>query len=211
MAQPGGYYAPPSPPKRSLGLILGVVAAAVVLVACAAAVLAAVVLSSHSQPEAAASSAVPSTDSTSPSTDSTAPTSGRSVIGQPVRQKDLEITVTGAPRCGAKSLGSGDYAAKTQKGQYCLVDLKFRNVGKTAVKPTDSDTALIDTLGGEYYVDFSSDQANPDGKLTLFDNIYPGKTATGVVAFDLPKGQTPKTLKLNPVGAFTDEIDIDLS
>jgi hypothetical protein len=212
MAYPGEYYEPPSPPKRSLGPIIGAIAAVVVLIICASLVLAAIWTSNHPKKSSASASGSPSASvDATPSIESTGPTSGRSVVGQPVRQKGLEITVLRAPDCGAKALGSGTLASKTQKGQYCLIDVRFRNVGSEAVKPDQYNTSLIDAQGGSTPIDFNSDQANPGGKNALFDNIYPGKTATGIVAFDIPLDQKPKTLKLNPVGEFTDEIDIDLA
>jgi hypothetical protein len=224
MAQPEapGYYGaygapdgspPPEPPKRSLGLILGVAGAVLVLICCAALVLGAVWFTNRpdNSATAAPSASASATASSVPSTESTAPTSGRGVINHVIRQGDLEITVTAKPQCGVKAIGKGALASESQKGQYCLIDLKFHNVGSRAVKPSNSDTTLIDNEGGETYVDFNSNEANPDEKLALFDNIYPGKTVTGIVAFDLPADKTPATLKLNPVGEFTDEIDIDLS
>ena len=120
------------------------------------------------------------------------------------------ITVTAKPRCGVKSVGSGYGAYETQKGQFCLIDLKFENTGSKAVKPKDFGTYLIDENGGETYVDFSSYKANPDGKQPLFENIYPGKTAVGVIVFDLPADQKPAELKMNPVGDYSDEILISL-
>ena len=223
MAQPEapGYYGgyeppvgspPPEPPRRSLGLILGVAGAVLVLICCAALVLGAVWFTNRPDNSAtvATSSSASAPATSAPSAESTAPTSGRGVLFHAVRQGDLEITVTAKPQCNIKAIGKGALASESQKGQYCLIDLKFHNVGSRAVKPSNSDTTLVDNEGGETYVDFNSDEANPNETLTLFDNIYPGKTATGIVAFDLPKDKTPATLKLNPVGGFTDAIEISL-
>lgn len=224
MAQPEapGYYGayespigspPPQPPRRSLGLILGVAGAVLVLICCAVLVLGAVWFTNRQDKSAtvATSSSAPAQASAAPSIESTAPTSGRGVLLHPIRQGDLEITVTAKPQCNVKAIGKGTLASESQKGQYCLIDLKFRNVGSRAVKPSDSDTTLVDNEGGETYVDYNSDEANPNETLTLFDNIYPGKTATGIIAFDIPKDKTPAVLKLNPVGGFTDSIEITLT
>lgn len=214
-----GYGAPP-PPNRNVGLIVGAIVAAVVLIMIAGGVIAAVLIANRDSggsddTTVAASDAPAGGDTTSeggtvPSADSTAPTSGRGSIGKPIRQGDLVITVTGQPRCGVKSVGSGYGAYETQKGQFCLIDLKFENTGAKALKPTDFSTYLIDENGGETYVDFSSYKANPDGKQPLFENIYPGKTAVGVIVFDLPADQKPAELKMNPVGDYSDEILIAL-
>ena len=219
-----GYYGaygspagspPPEPPRRSLGLIFGVAGAVLVLICCAALVLGAVWFTNRPESSAAVATSsgtsAPASGSAAPSAESTAPTSGRGVLLHAVRQGDLEITVTAKPQCNIKAIGKGSLASEATKGQFCLIDLKFHNVGSRAVKPSNSDTTLIDNEGGQTYVDFNSDEANPDQTLTLFDNIYPGKTATGIVAFDIPKDKTPATLKLNPVGAFTDTIEISLT
>ncbi|SHN45670.1 DUF4352 domain-containing protein [Cryptosporangium aurantiacum] len=223
MAQPeapgyySGYGEPPQPPeqKRQVGLIVAAIVSVVVLIMIAAGVAAAVYVSNRGSSEDRVvadptSSSPAATDTGETTTDSTAPTSGNGVIGKPVRQGDLLITVTGKPRCGVQSIGSGYSAQENQKGQYCLIDLKFENTGAKAVKPTDFGTKLVDENGGETSVDWGSYRANPDNQLPLFENIYPKKTATGVIAFDLPKDQTPATLLMNPVGDYDDEIKISL-
>jgi hypothetical protein len=186
-----------------------------VLILVAAGVLGAVFLTGGSDDkngQAAKSSSAPASAAASdaPSAQSTAPTSGKTVLGQTIRQGDLAITVTSKPRCGVKTLGSGALAGQTEKGQYCLIDLKFQNTGSRAVKP-NSDASLIDKDGGSYYVDFDSNEVNPNEKLALYENIYPGKTATGIIAFDIPADESPATLTMNPVGQFTDKIEVDLT
>jgi hypothetical protein len=224
-----GFGGPPAPPpsgpqgpNRNVGLIVGAIVAAVVLIMIAGGVIAAVFISNRDEPsddptvsisDAAPSGGAPQSDSdagSDPSTDSTAPTSGKGSIGKPIRQGDLVITVTGPPRCGVKTVGEGYGVYESQKGQFCLVDLKFENTGKKALKPKDFGTYLIDEQGGETYVDFSSYKANPDGKQPLFENIYPGKNAVGIIVFDIPADQKPAELKMNPVGDYSDEILISL-
>ncbi|GAA3395376.1 DUF4352 domain-containing protein [Cryptosporangium minutisporangium] len=224
MAQPEapGYYSgygtppPPEQPKRSVGLIVGAIIAVAVLIMIAGGVIAAVYVSNRgsSDDPAVASSSDPAAadpaSSSDPGADSTAPTSGRGVIGKPVRQGDLLITVTSAPRCGTKTVGSGYGAYESEKGHFCLIDLKFENTGAKAVKPKDFGTKLIDENGGEALVEWQSYKANPDDKLPLFENIYPKKSATGVIVFDIPTDQKPATLKMNPVGDYDDEVEISL-
>jgi hypothetical protein len=225
MAQPEapGYHSaygtpppqPPGPPNRPVGLIVGAIIAVAVLIMVAGSVIAAVYVSNRSDDTLAAdppsSSATTGSSTDGTSADSTAPTSGRGVIGTAVRQGDLLITVTAAPRCNVKSIGSGYSTQETEKGQFCLIDLKFENTGTKAIKPRQYDTELIDEAGGETTIDYSSYKANPDNELALFENVYPAKTVTGVVVFDIPADQKPATIKLNPVGeAFTDSIEISL-
>lgn len=218
---PGGPQGPHGPqgPNRNVGLIVGAIVAAVVLIMIAGGVIAAVVISNRGDasddPTVAVSDGPRQGGTTSdpggePSADSTAPTSGKGSIGKPIRQGDLVITVTGKPRCGVKSVGTGYGTYENRKGQFCLIDLKFENTGSKALKPKDFGTYLIDENAGETYVDFSSYKANPDDKLPLFENIYPGKTAVGVIVFDLPADQKPAELKMNPVGDYSDEILISL-
>ncbi|MFI5958228.1 DUF4352 domain-containing protein [Cryptosporangium sp. NPDC051539] len=212
---------PPPPPNRPVGLIIGAIVAAVVLIMVAGGVIAAVVINnrgSNDDPTIAASdgpTAAPTTQGApsaaeDPTTDSTAPTSGRGVIGKPVQQGDIIMTVLAKPECGVKSIGSGYTTYEPKKGQWCLISMKFENVGKSAVKPRSYSTKLIDGQGGETLMDLFSFKANPDDKLDLFENIYPGKAVTGIIAFDIPSDQVPATLKLNPDGDYDDEVQISL-
>lgn len=216
---PSPYGTPPPPPPgqpdRSVGLIVGAIIAVAVLIMVAGGVSAAVYVSNRSDSaagptEGSGASSQPA-QASDPTADSTAPTSGHGVIGTAVQQGDLKITVTAAPRCGVKSIGTGYGVQESEKGQYCLIDLKFENVGSTAVKPRRYDTELVDRAGGQTSVDWSSYKANPNQKLDLFENVYPGKTVVGVIVFDLPADQKPATLRLNPVGEITDSIEISLT
>ena len=227
MAQPEatGYYSgygtpppPPQPPNRNFGLIIAAIIAVAVLIMIAGGVIAAVYVSnrgSSGDPVAAETSSAPADAPTSTggdeTTGSSAPTSGRGTIGKPIRQGDLVITVLSKPRCGVKSVGEGYSISESKQGQFCLIDLKFQNTGSKAVQPDYFSNKLIDENGGEFLYEYSaSKDANPDRKLQLYENIYQGQTVTGIIVFDLPADQNPATLKMNPVGEFTDKIEISL-
>ncbi|TQS40708.1 DUF4352 domain-containing protein [Cryptosporangium phraense] len=217
---PSSYGAPPTPPpNRPVGLIVGAIIAVAVLVMIAGGVIAAVYVSNRgsSDDPTVASSDGPTSATTgeapassAPSADSTVPAGDRGTIGKPVRQADLIITVTAKPQCGVKSIGSGYTTYEPRQGQWCLIDLKFENVGKAAIKPRQSSIKMIDENGGEYLMDLFSFKANPDDNLALFENIYQGKTATGIIAFDVATGQVPATLKMNPAGDWDDELQFSL-
>lgn len=227
MAQPEatGYYSgygtpppPPEEPRRNVGLIVGAIIAVAVLIMVAGGVIAAVYVSnrdSAEDPVVAEQSSAPADESAAgseaPSTDSTGPTSGRGVIGKPVRQGDLVITVLNAPRCGLKSVGSGYSISESKNGQYCLLDMKFENTGSKAVQPNYFGTEVTDQGGGKYPYEYTpSKDANPDRKLPLFENIYAGDTATGIIVFDIPSDQKLATITMNPVGGLSDDIEISL-
>jgi hypothetical protein len=223
------YGAVPGPPppasnsNKTLFIVLGVVAVILLLCCCGGAVVWAVSRNNDNKKNDSLP-VVPGPSATSYTTD--LPTSGNPYstsssaaangkVGTTVKQGAFEVTVTSKPQCGIKHVGTS-YRTADADGQFCLIDLKFHNTGTTAVRPISYRNKLTDTAGGETSMDIGGTwYSNPGDRASQYDqlwqNIYPGATATGTIAFDIPVGQTPSTLYMNPFGDYDDPgITIDL-
>ena len=116
-------------------------------------------------------------------------------IGDKVRDGKFEFTVT-AVKCGVPEV-YGSYGSEKAQGRYCLVTLTVRNIGKAAQSFSYSNQKLY--VGDvEYSATWDATwRANKDADL-LRDEINPGDRLKGViVAFDVPKGAKPTSVKLH--------------
>ena len=104
-----------------------------------------------------------------------------------------QFTVTKI-NCGARRVGD-QYSGEKAQGQFCLVTMRIKNVGKDPITFSDQNQALVDTKGSTYspddeawvYVDDSDD---------IWGEINPGNTLKTVVPFDVPKKTKPDYLLL---------------
>ncbi|MEU8655725.1 DUF4352 domain-containing protein [Actinoplanes philippinensis] len=92
--------------------------------------------------------------------------------------------VTGL-RCGVSSIGPEDMAQKAA-GQFCLLDLEVTN-NSGEPKLFDSGAQRVrDTNGVAYAVaDQAAEFLDDDGS-SLFTEVAPGETVSGVLPFDVP-------------------------
>jgi uncharacterized protein DUF4352 len=116
-------------------------------------------------------------------------------LNQPVRDGRFEFTVTRA-KCGATKVGSSVLGAKAQ-GEYCLITLRVKNIGKEAQAFADSAQKAYDAKKVEYSVDSGAGiYVNSDNQV-LFQDINPGNAVTGTLVFDVPKGTKLTSLELH--------------
>jgi hypothetical protein len=114
-------------------------------------------------------------------------------VGRPVRDGQLEFVVQ-SWRCGVRQLGEGALARRP-KGQFCLADVRVRNIGtqgRTLVEPAQK---LRDAAGGEHSADFPA-RFYFTGQ-TLWENVGPGSAVRGTMAFDVPADARPTELELH--------------
>lgn len=119
-------------------------------------------------------------------TASAAPAEKTAKIGQSVNAGDIAVTVT-AFKCGVTVKDFADTPIKPQ-GQFCSLDVTFRNNGSDQVEVDDSDLSLHDAKGASYRT--SSDTLVGDDSIFL-KKVNPGNTLKGVAYFDVPKGTSP--------------------
>jgi hypothetical protein len=108
------------------------------------------------------------------------------VMGKPTTDGKFAFTVTGM-KCGAKSVGPKEFGDKAQ-GEFCLVDVTIKNVGKDAELFNDSSQKAYDAKGQEFSVDSGAAiYANGDSS-TFLEDINPGNQVKGKLVFDVPPG-----------------------
>jgi hypothetical protein len=130
------------------------------------------------------SSSTSSTPSATPTTSaSTAPQAAG--IGTPVRDGKFEFVVTSVTY--AKNVG-GEFG-KTAQGRYALLHLKVTNIGTESQMLADSNQYVFDSSGRKYSADTAAGlYTNGSGNNVFLNDINPGNTVQGIIAFDMPQG-----------------------
>ncbi len=147
---------------------------------------------------------------TQASTKSTGTSGGQTLakIGQSANDGKFQFTVSSI-KCGEASVSQDQYLSKTAQGQYCLLNVTVKNIGNQAQTFDASNQYLYNAQNQKYSADSTaSDYANPSGS-TFLNEINPGNTVTGVVAFDVPKDVTPITAELHD-SAFSGGVKVNL-
>ncbi|WBB80413.1 DUF4352 domain-containing protein [Micromonospora sp. WMMD882] len=128
-------------------------------------------------------------------------------IGEPARDGKFEFTVKSS-KCGVAKVGSDLLGAKAQ-GQFCLVTVNVKNIGKEAQMFDGSSQKAYDADGTEFSADNGAAiYANKDAE-TFLNDINPGNQVTGVVVFDIPKGVKLTKLELHD-SPFSGGVDVTL-
>ncbi|MCW3843996.1 DUF4352 domain-containing protein [Micromonospora yasonensis] len=116
-------------------------------------------------------------------------------IGQPARDGKFEFTVKSS-KCGVSKIGTDLIGAKAQ-GQFCLVTLNVKNIGKESQMFDGSSQKAYAANGTEYSADSGAAiYANKNAE-TFLNGINPGNQVTGVVVFDIPKNVKLAKLELH--------------
>ncbi|MFE9691915.1 DUF4352 domain-containing protein [Micromonospora sp. NPDC005806] len=116
-------------------------------------------------------------------------------IGQPARDGKFEFTVKSS-KCGVTKIGTDLIGAKAQ-GQFCLVTVNVKNIGKESQMFDGSSQKAYAANGTEYSADGGAAiYANKNAE-TFLNDINPGNQVTGVVVFDIPKNVKLAKLELH--------------
>jgi Domain of unknown function (DUF4352) len=116
-------------------------------------------------------------------------------VGQPGRDGSLQFTAEKVT-CGVGQVGPpDDYVTPT--GQFCVVELKIRNVGTGPTIFSDALQEAYAPNGNRFSTDSEAIlYANPDPTIFLTD-INPGIALTADIVYDIPVGQRIARLKLH--------------
>ncbi|HEX8182195.1 MAG TPA: DUF4352 domain-containing protein [Candidatus Saccharimonadales bacterium] len=129
-------------------------------------------------------------------------------LNETARDGKFEFTVTSI-ECGKASVGTNEYLTKQAQGQFCLANVSVKNVGTEAQTFDSSSQYLYDAAGSKFSADGTASlYANPEGS-TFLNQINPGNSVTGAIAFDLPKDKTPVTAELHD-SAFSGGVKVSL-
>ncbi len=146
-------------------------------------------------PSAAPSSSAAGSASPSPSQSPSA----KAGIGVPVRDGQLEFTVTSV-QCGVDQL-KVTLITRHPDGQYCLVALTAHNVGSSTRNLSLASQRLVDSAGSDH--DSSQLLSRAAFSEGIWGNLSEGETASGTLVFDIPRDVTVDHLELHD-GPFSD-------
>ncbi|WLS44524.1 DUF4352 domain-containing protein [Micromonospora profundi] len=128
-------------------------------------------------------------------------------IGQPARDGKFEFTIKSS-KCGVSKVGSDMLGQKAQ-GQFCLVTVNVKNIGKEAQMFDGSSQKAYAADGTEYSADTGAAiYANKNAE-TFLNDINPGNQVNGVVVFDIPKNVKLTKLELHD-SPFSGGVDVSL-
>jgi hypothetical protein len=116
-------------------------------------------------------------------------------MNTPIADGTFEFTVTAA-RCGLDKVGDGKSAQPAQ-GQFCLIDVTVRNVGSSPVIFDDISQTAYDPTGNQYSADSTADVAANKGQPAFLQQIAPGATVRGRLAFDISTRETLTSVVLH--------------
>lgn len=106
-------------------------------------------------------------------------------VGEPARDGKFEFTVK-STKCGVSKVGNNLLGA-TAQGQFCLITINVKNIGKEAQLFDGGNQKAYAADGAEYSADGQAAiYANKNAE-TFLNEINPGNQVTGVVVFDIPK------------------------
>ncbi|MFH1142002.1 MAG: DUF4352 domain-containing protein [Chloroflexota bacterium] len=108
-------------------------------------------------------------------------------IGSAVIAANWEVSVSKSP--SRVSSLSNRFSSTSTDGQFVLVPIHIRNVGKDSSTFSDSQLKIKDSQGREYDAAPYSVQSLVDGGLFL-EQINPGLSHETTVVFELPKDAT---------------------
>lgn len=133
-----------------------------------------------------------------PTTSAAAPAAAPG-IGAKVRDGQFEFVVTEISQ--AKSVGDTRFwHGDTAQGEYLIVSLKVTNIGNQSQTLDDSAQHVYDSAGRKYDASSAADidLAGVNGQnSTWLDDINPGNTVYGKIAFDMPKGDAGTKIELH--------------
>ncbi|WP_203914812.1 DUF4352 domain-containing protein [Rhizocola hellebori] len=128
-------------------------------------------------------------------------------LGVPVRDGLFEFTVHSV-RCGESKVGS-DYLSKTAQGQFCLVNLQVKNIGKEARTFDFGNQQAFGEENTKYSSDGAASLYANDQSEAFLNEINPGNAITADVVFDIGKGAKLLAVELHD-SAFSGGVKVRL-
>jgi hypothetical protein len=148
------------------------------------------------------------TTSTVEATGGNKPAAKTAKVGEATRDGKFEFTVK-QTKCGVATVGPKLLEEKAQ-GQFCLVTVQVKNIGKEAQMLSDSNQKAYAADGTEYSTDTGAGIYANEDSATFLNEINPGNQVTGVLVFDIPKNVKLTKLELHD-SAFSGGVTVALS
>ena len=132
-------------------------------------------------------------------------------IGTPVRDGKFQFTITSVSH--ARSVGdTADGLGDTAQGKYTILHVTVTNIGSQPQTLDDSSQYVYDASGRKYDVSTSADvdlNSASGSDSVFFNDINPGNTVHGELAFDMPAGQKAVKAELHD-SAFSGGVTVNL-
>ena len=130
-------------------------------------------------------------------------------IGTPARDGKFQFTITSVSH--AKSVGdTADGFGDTAQGRYTILHVTVTNISSQPQTLFDSNQYVFDASGRKYDVSTSADMdINGASDSVLFNDINPGNTVRGELAFDMPAGLKAVKAELHD-SAFSGGVTVNL-
>lgn len=132
-------------------------------------------------------------------------------IGEAARDGKFEFTAKSI-ECGKSSVGTNPYLTKTAQGQYCLLTVSVKNIGNEPQTLSSSNQYLYNSAKQKYSADDTATMyisPSDNASSSLYNEINPGNTVEGIIAFDLPKDQSPVQAEFHD-SAFSGGVKVSL-
>lgn len=129
-------------------------------------------------------------------------------VGQPVRDGKFEFTVQSVKH-GVARVGSANFG-KSAQGQYVLVTVVVKNIGKESQMFDSSGQKAFGVDGSAFDADGSAEMYANEQSVTFLETINPGNQVTGVLVFDVPKGAKIIKLELHD-SPFSGGVVVDVA
>jgi hypothetical protein len=127
-------------------------------------------------------------------------------IGQPVTVGDVTWTVTNARQENQLvEQGISQKNAKTQQGNFVVVEFDFTNNGTEALTLDNESLALIDSQGRQSKPSPDTFMYVPQDRRIFLERINPGVTRPGEAIFEVAPGASGFQLQAGDAKMFTDE------
>ena len=212
--QQSQYYPPQRPPKKKRHLVRNILlglAGIIVLI-----VISSIAANKGGKGTPAASSSSSSTPAAS--SKSTPAASSKSTpanaapaakIGTPVRDGKFQFTITSVSH--AKTAGdTADGLGASAQGKYTILHVTVTNIGSQPQTLDDSSQYVYDASGRKYDASTNADiYLNGSSDSVFLNDINPGNTVKGKIAFDMPAGVKAVKAELHD-SAFSGGISVSL-
>ncbi|MEV4759882.1 DUF4352 domain-containing protein [Micromonospora sp. NPDC049559] len=129
-------------------------------------------------------------------------------VGDKARDGKFEFVVRSS-KCGVAKLGT-DLLGERAQGQFCLVTVTVKNIGKESQLFSDSSQKAYDAKGTEFSTDTAAAIYANKNADTFLNDINPGNQVTGVLVFDIPKDVKLSKLELHD-SPFSGGVTVTLS
>ncbi|HEX5796764.1 MAG TPA: DUF4352 domain-containing protein [Candidatus Saccharimonadales bacterium] len=129
-------------------------------------------------------------------------------LGEPARDGKFEFTVT-KMSCGQKTIGNNEFTRTTAQGEFCIMDLRVKNIGNEPQTLFADNQYVYNTEGQKYSYDSDAVLSLDDTANVWLEEINPGNTVKGKLVFDVPKGTKVTKAELHD-STFSNGIEVNL-